>query len=306
MGPYMYPLYTSPLFEIAKKHKVNMHMYADDTQVYLACDKDSVDDAVDRLQAALIEIKKWMADNHLKLNETKTEFLLIDKTSAKNDLQNVSIQIGQTTIHSKKAVKNIGAVLDRQMSMEEQVSKVVRVCYSHLRQIAHIRPFLTKEATETLVNSSVTSRLDYANSLLYGTPSYLTQKLQNIQNNAARLILGKRKFDHVTPLLIQLHWLPIDRRIEFKVNLLTFKALKGLAPQYLKLLISEYEPSRALRSASNGLLTERRTRTKIGDRAFSVCAPKLWKALPPKIRSSDSVSQFKAALKTFYFKKYFE
>ena len=203
--------------------------------------------------------------------------------------------IGDTIIQCKKSVKNIGATLDNQLNMENHIDNTVRVCYSHLRQIAHIRPFLTKEATETLVNSSITSRLDFVNSLLYGIPNCHLKKLQNIQNSTAKLILRKRKFDHVTPLLKQLHWLPLEYRIKYKINLLTFKTLHGMAPRYLEMIVTPYQPSRSLRSATHMLLTEKGSKNKYGDRAFSRSAPKLWNALPTHIRNCDTICAFKTA-----------
>ena len=305
LGPDMYPLCTSPLFEIAEKYKVNKHMYADDTQLYLASDRDSIGVAVNQLQLALKEIKEWKSENHLKLNDDKTEFVIIGKKSLLKNVQNVNIKLGRSIIPNAKSAKNIGAILDTEMSMEDHIAKVVRACFMQLRRIAHVRQYLSKEATEILVNSSVTSRLDYINSLFYGIPSCLLKKLQNIQNSAARIILRKKKFDHVTPLLKQLHWLPVEVRIKFKINLLTYKALNGMAPRYLELLVTSYHPSRSLRSSSQLLLKEKRARNKnYGDRAFSVYAPKLWNALPLPLRTCVSACDFKAALKTYYFRLY--
>ena len=186
--------------------------------------------------------------------------------------------------------------------MVPHINSVVRSCYSYLRQIGHIRPFLTYHATATLVHSLVTSRLDYVNSLFVALPKCLIRKLELVQNRAARIVCMKKKRDHVTPLLKSLHWLPIEYRIKFKVNLLTFKALHGLAPNYISQLLTQYKPSRSLRSSSQGLLIEPRTKYMTGDRAFSVSAPKLWNVLPIFVRMSNSLSSFKTALKTYYFK----
>ncbi|PIK39915.1 RNA-directed DNA polymerase from mobile element jockey [Apostichopus japonicus] len=107
------------------------------------------------------------------------------------------ITIGAT----KVAARYTGAVLDSELGMIPHVNSVVRMCYSHLRQISHIRPLLTRDATATLVNAIVTYRLDYVNSLLFGLPNSTTRKLELVQNNVARIVCKKRKRDHVTPLL---------------------------------------------------------------------------------------------------------
>jgi len=170
--------------------------------------------------------------------------------------------------------RNIDAVIDMELNMIAHVNSVVRSCYSHLRQISHIRPFLSQEAASTLVNSIITSRLDYVNSLLFGLPSCVIRKLELVQNNAARLICKKKKRDHMTPVLRELHWLLIDLRIQFKINLMTYKALNGLAPSYLSSMLSFYQPSRTLRLSSQGNLVEKSSKSKrTGDRAYSLSLP---------------------------------
>ena len=107
---------------------------------------------------------------------------------------------------------------------------------------------------EKLVHAFMTSRLDYCNALLAGCPASSINKLQLVQNAAARVLTRSRKYDHITPILSSLHWLPIKFRIDYKVLLMTYKALNGLAPVYLTDLLSPYNPSRSLRSQNSGLL----------------------------------------------------
>ncbi len=120
--------------------------------------------------------------------------------------------------------------------------------FFHLKNIASIYDHLTHDAVQTVVHAYVTNTFDYCNSLLYGRPNYLITKLQYVQNLAARLLTSTQKFDHITPVLIQLHWLPVKFRIAFKLLLLTFKALHHKALEYICNLITVYESSCNLRS----------------------------------------------------------
>ena len=156
-----------------------------------------------------------------------------------------------------------------------------------------------------VVHAFITNKLDLYNILLAGIPLRLLQKLQLVQNAAARLIMQARKYDHVTTLLKTLHWLPVSCRIHFKILLTTFKALNGKGPKYIQDLLLFYTPSRSLHSGSQPLLCERRTHTKTGERAFSVIAPKLWNNLPSHIRSTESMETFKKLVKTHLFTSHF-
>ena len=142
--------------------------------------------------------------------------------------------------------------------------------------------------------------------LLYGLPKYLIQRLQTVQNCAARLVSCKPRYARATPILRELHWLPVESRIILKILLLVYKSLNNLAPAYINSLLKNYKPSRNLRSVDQGLLTIPRSNQRTyGDRAFSVAAPKLWNALPLDIRNSGLITLFKCKLKTFLFKKYY-
>ena len=175
-----------------------------------------------------------------------------------------------------------------------------------IRLIGRIRKYLPSDGLKVLVNSLVISRLDYCNSLLCDIPKYQRDKLQRIQNTAARMITEARSSDHITPLLKSRHWLPVEARIHFKILLITYKILNGQSAGYLEPLIKDYHPSRALRTSSRLLLCNPAIKyKKYGGRAFSTAAPQLWNTTPEYIKNADSVTTFKTKLKTFLFRKCF-
>ncbi len=148
-----------------------------------------------------------------------------------------------------------------------------------------------------LVYAFMTSRLDYCNALLGGCPASSINKLQIVQNAAARVLTRSKKYDNITPILQSLHWLPIKFRISYKILLLAYKALN--APVYLTNLLSRYNPTRSLRAQNSGLLViPRIAKSTKGGRTFSYLAPKLWNSLPDNVRGSDTLFLFKSRLKT--------
>ena len=182
-----------------------------------------------------------------------------------------------------------------------------KVAFLDIKNIRSIRNFISVDKCKLLVVSLVLSHIDYCNALLYGLPDCSLNKLQRVQNVAAKLVLQRRRFDSSTEALRELHWLPIKHRIDYKIALLVFKCIHDLAPAYLKGLISVKTPGRELRSQDCGILlsvpvSSRRT---FLDRSFAVSGPTVWNSLPLDIRSLVSVDDFKKKLKTFYCNKAF-
>ena len=188
--------------------------------------------------------------------------------------------------------------------MNYNISKVCQSIYYHIRNISRIRDLLDLECVKLLVNSLVTSRLDYCNSLLRGTPRFCINRLQLMQNKAAKLITKSKRRDHVTPLLRQLHWLPVEKRIEFKIACITYKCLNDVsAPNYLKSLIQVYNPPRTLRSSYSFNLNVPFPKTLIYNRSFAYAAPSIWNSLSIQTKRSNSITSFKKNLKTEYFRQ---
>ena len=279
-------------------------MFADDTQLTHSESPSSYDSMVQSLEDCVLHIKSWMSQNRLKLNDDKTEALQLLPPCVKPETVPSSFVFSQTCSFSDH-VRDLGFVIDRKLSMEQHVTKCCQLAYLELRRISSIRNYLSVDATKTLVTSCVLSRLDYCNALLAGSPLKLLKPLQQVQNSAARLIFKSKKFQHCSSLFIDLHWLPIDRRIQFKTSCICYNIITGTAPNYLSELFQIYVPSRSLRSAADNRLfvVPRFNRTKHGGRAFSSNAVLTWNSLPFSVRHCPTFSSFKTALKTFLFQQ---
>ena len=247
-----------------------------------------------------------MANNKLKLNDDKTELLVIGRKEELAKVTLPDIEIGECHVSSSRSARNIGIIQDTELNMKDQINAICRSAYLHLQNIGQVRKYLDRKSTEAIVHAFVTSRLDNGNALLYGLPKSQIDKLQRIQNMAARIIVRSKKYEHITPHLKALHWLPVQARIEFKINLLTYKAVNGLAPVYLEELLIPYTSVREVRRNKKGLLHVPQTKmVTCGDRAFSKAAPVLWNRLPAIVRQQDSLNKFKSSLKHFLFEKYY-
>ena len=180
-------IYTIPLGAILRYYKSQYHIYADDTQLYCAFDLHSPDETLSTISACISDIRTWMIRNKLKINDDKTEFLLVTSSRA-NFTDNINLKIRNENIPPTDSCKSLGVMLDSHFTMDTQINHLCRAIHFHLRNIAAIRDHLTSSATEQLIHSLVSSRLDYCNSLLYGVPKYKIKYLQRVQNIVARIV----------------------------------------------------------------------------------------------------------------------
>jgi hypothetical protein len=308
LGPIEFCIYTIPLGAILRHYNIQYHIYADDTQLYCSFDLTSPLETISKISACISDIRTWMIRNKLKINDDKTEFLLITSPRAKLT-ENIELRIGQANIIPSDSCKSLGVMLDSQFSMDSQIRHLCRSMHYHLRNIGAIRNILTVSATEQLVHALVTSRLDYCNSLLYGVPDYQINCLQRLQNIAARIVTRCDRRDHITPVLKSLHWLPVKYRIDFKILLLVYKCLNSLAPSYLCELIKPYHQDHysTRRNQQNCLQKPPLFNLKsYGEKSFTYAAPTEWNKLPLEVKSAPSVENFKSSLKTYLFKKHFK
>ena len=237
-----------------------------------------------------------MIKNKLKINDSKTEFIVFRSPQAKQDLSGLSVSVGDSVIAQSSKVRDLGVIST----------------HFHLRNIGRIRHLLSYDACAQLIHALISIRLDYCNSLLYNLPKGSIERLQKIQNQAARILTKTPRCDHISEVLVSLHWLKIEQRIIYKILILTFKAfVDHTAPLYLSELVKKKSSSTNTRSANDDLLLvipplSRNCSNTFFERSFNFAAPTEWNRLDKRIRRISNLNTFKSEIKTILFLNYFD
>ena len=298
LGPVLFNIYIRSIYKFIQALKFDIHGYADDHQllkVFTPSTQGSV--LMNDLNHCFMETKKWMNKYFLQMNDLKTQVIIFGsaKTLSLIHLSGANFDTG-ASIRFVKTVKNLGIHMDQALSMESQVVELKKKCFLTLRNICKIRYLLSTSQLKEVVNSLVVSCLDYCNGLYFGVSEKVLNQLQLIQNACAKAVTGKYKYDHLDGDLEDLHWLTIKKRVIFKIGLLAYKAIHGLAPCYLQDLFRY-----TFHGNTPKLMVPQYNLTSYGKRAFSCIGPRLMNRLPQEIVNATSVMIFKSKLKTFLF-----
>ena len=297
LGPVLFNLYIRSIYSSVKKLGFNIMGYADDHQIIKSfCSQSQSEVLSAQLQSCFEEVKRWMNRFYLKLNDNKTQIIVFGSRNILKELHIHGINLGaNTTIRFVSTVKNLGIHMDNTLTFEKQVSELKKKCFRTLRNIRKIKFLLNTDQIKVIVNSLVVSCLDYCNGLFFGAKESILKQLQLIQNSASKVITGKYKHDHLGDDIRKLHWLNIRQRIVFKIGLLAYKAINGLAPQYLQDMFRFCHHGHSLKLMIPFSLT------KYGSRSFSIIGPKIFNNLPLHVTTNISTEAFKSSLKTFLF-----
>ena len=292
IGPFLFNLYVRNLFKTMEDAGFTILGYADDHQVLYEFEVDFQVAAIRSvIPHGLDIISNWMNKYFLKLNPSKSQVIVFTPKATSDQIvfERMMLYDG-SYIPISKEVLNLGVKFDAQLTFSPQVTSLLSQGYHLIRNVASIRKYLSRDHQKALVNSIVIAKVDNCNTLLYGISAYDSGRLQKFQNSCARLIYGKRKFDHVSGLLRELHWLPAEARTYFKILCYVFKCMHDLAPKYLTELIN-------VQRDHDLTLAVPRCHSKMGERAFSIAGPRLWNALPTNIRHINTLDTFKSQIK---------
>ena len=281
-GPTLFSIYLTGLRKVLQRHSVHCHLYADDIQIFVSFppNQTQASQALRNLEKSIADINAWMNSNSLQLNHSKCEFMLFGSKSQLNKLDIDSISVSGNDILCQTHIAILVSFLIPKYLCLNKPPVFANQFAINCAISALSGKYLTRSATEKLVHSLISSRLDFGNGLLYNLPNSQIGQLQKLQNAAARIVSLSSKRSHITPILKTLHWLPVKERIIFKILLFVYYIVNGTAPDYNKSLLRLYQPTRTLRSSNSGLLQIPLSKKSWGEQAFAHAGPALWNSLP--------------------------
>ena len=312
-GAQLFNMYCSTMQEVVNP-PLTLHGFADD---HVVCNKfkpgewNEEERCIGKLEECATTLKVWMNENRLKMNSDKTEFVLFGSRSQLEKCKIKALNVDDTEVEMMDGMKYLGVILDQNLNMKKHITTKCQTAMLNIQRIKNIRHLLTQDATETLVLGTVISHLDYCNSILANLPETDIAKMQRIQNIAGRMVVLNdvaMKDDSSRSILEKLHWLPIRRRIQYKVLTLVHKCLVCRVPRYLAELLVEYpyaERRQGLRSQNlEKRLVEPRVKFKtFAARSFGYVGPRWWNMLPNALKNINSTDEFRSKLKTYLFKE---
>ena len=312
LGPILFVLYISDLDKVVRAFGLKIHCFADDAQLYIAFEAIDVLPTIDVIQSCLESVKCWMTKMFLRLNEDKTQLLVISPTrSLVNANLNTSLCFGDEIIKSEIKAKNLGVIFDNAMSFNPQINNIVSSGYNTLRNLWNIAGTLTLELKLQLVHALIISKIDYSSTILLTANKGNRHRLQKLLNSSVRFIYnltGERYSNHITPYLKKLHILPVEYRIKYKVALYVYKCVHGLAPPYLSSLVHQKFANYDLCCIDDLFLLDSdfKPKTHFGRSAFSYSCLNTWNSLPADLKMCSDIVHFKKRLKTHYFRLCFD
>ena len=300
LGPALFNIYINDLPNIPEFG--SLESYVDDSKLYASFEITNVDSIVSHINKDLAKIAAWCCINSLLINPEKTKLLVIGTHQMLQKLpENFHITLLGKEIAPSASAKDLGLEIDATLSYNVHTTNTVSSCIGSLCQINRVKHLFDSTTLESIIEALVFSRLYYCSAVWSGTAKKNICKLQKVQNFAARIVSGARKYDHITPILRELKWLPVNSTLLYKIGILTFKCLHGLAPRYLCEQFITRSTVHSIGTRNRHKLNIPAFRTAAGQRSFLYRAVSLWNSLPNNITDYTSLPTFKKELRNYLF-----
>ena len=291
LGPVLFSLYMNDLPDIITNCSVES--YVDDTKLFLSfVTKDKVD-ALSLIAQDLKRVAEWCCANRLLINPHKTKFMLFGTRQLVGRLNNITIPFLGNDLSPSSSCKDLGVVFDSSLSFNDHIEYLSSSLLGKLCQVNRVRHLFTKDVLLVILNSLVFSKLFYCSTVWSGTSQQNIYKLQLLQNFAARILTGKRKYDHISPTLKELGWLPIKDMLKLRDVTMVYKCLHGLAPDYLGSKLIKRSTIHDYNTRKKDNININLKRTSTAQRSFFDHAITSWNNLSEETKNSTSVNSFK-------------
>ena len=299
LGPVLFTIYVNDLLSVPTHCK--SACYVDDSKLYLSFPSSDISTAIDNLNADLKCVSRWCCQNSLLIDPDKTKVLIIGVPQLLSKLPTVTVRMLGKEITPVTVAKDLGVYIDHLLTYNDHINKTVSTCLHKLIQINRIKHLLDKKTILLLINSFVFSRLYYCSTVWSNTSKRNIKKLQLVQNFAARIVLGLKKFDHISQGIRSLNWLPVNDKLYLNDAIMMFKCVNKLVPDYLTRKFTLRSQTHSRNTRQCGQLNIPRCRTTTGQRSFTYRSAKLWNILRDDVKSSDSVNVFRTRLVNLLF-----
>ena len=300
LGPILFSIYVNDLPTIPQH--CSSKVFVDDNKLYTSFPVQQCELAVTKVNEDLRKIRDWCFDNRLLLNVSKTKRILFGSRQMIAKIPDFRLTLFGKELIPVPLAKDLGLLFDSNLSFGPHVVKMTSSCMSSLGQINRAKYALDRDLlTMIVIQSLVFSKMYYCSIVWSNTTASNICKLQAVQNFAARIITNSRKFDHVTPLRCELHWLPVKLHLFYRDAILTFKCMNGMAPDYLseKFVHRGSISGRCTRNSQSLNIPLYKSAT--GQRTFYYRAVSLWNDLPANIKTSTTLNVFKTNLRRYLF-----
>jgi len=281
LGPLLYCVFANDLSLFAEGAVVVQ--YADDTQILVSGKKSQIQNVVTHMETVLASLDIWFRANGLKINVAKTQLMMLGSPQNLRALPDVTVKFRDHHLPTISECKNLGIIFDRSLSWDSHVSELTRRCFGVLGGLSHLRGHLPPAVISALVNALIFSQIRYCISVYGNGGKKNLSRIQKIINYSAKVIFGRKKFDHVSDLLRRLGWLSAENLASYHTLRLIHKVRLHGEPESLAHDLTTMAEIRDRTTRQDHNLYVPRSRTEMGKRRFSSRAPHMYNSLPPEL-----------------------